>query len=440
MPPITRPALARGSWPEFRRITALLRTESVGGLLLLVATATALVMANTDLALPYVLLRDTEIGADLAGFHLRMSLGHWAADGLLAVFFFLAGLELKQEFVAGDLRDPRRAVLPVAAAFGGVGIPAAIYALVNLASPVSLGGWAIPTATDIAFAMAVLAVIGSHLPTAMRTFLLTLAIVDDLIAICIIAIAYTRELHPGYLLAAIVPVVVYGLIANLAEGWFRRLWAAWLILLPLGLVTWVLITASGIHSTIAGVVLALTLPVHPADGSGRHHGLAHTLEVHLRPLSAGLCIPVFAFFSAGVTIGGWQGLGQALASPVTLGIIAGLVVGKTIGIAGTTFALTRLQHVELDEGLAWIDVVGLAALGGIGFTVSLLISELSFGPGDPLDDAAKIGVLAASLLAAMVASAILVPRNRHYRTLERAEQRDDDQDGIPDVFQRPEPA
>lgn len=399
-----------------RHLNAMLRTESVGGILLLIAAVLALVFANTGLQDSYFALRGTYFGGEIFGLDLNLSLGHWAADGLLAVFFFMAGLELKQEFVAGDLRSPARAIIPVAAAFGGVAVPALIYVLINLGDGDGLRGWAIPTATDIAFAMAVLAVIGSSLPVAMRTFLLTLAIVDDLIAITIIAIFYTSELQLGYLGAALLVVLIYGVIANRSEKWFRgNIGTSWFLLLPIGTVAWALLLNSGVHATIAGVLLAFTLPVHPRGRQSREEGLAHMMEHYIRPLSAGFCVPVFAFFSAGVAVGGFDGLTAAIGDPIALGIIAGLVLGKMVGITGTTYLATRLPGVDLSADLTWIDVLGLAAIGGIGFTVSLLVSELSFGQGSPLDDIGKVGILTASLLAAIVASVILVPRNRYYR-------------------------
>lgn len=431
-------ALSRGSWPEWQRISNLLRTESIGGILLLIAAVLALIFANTGLADLYFQIRGSYLGGEVLGLDLRLSIGHWAADGLLAVFFFMVGLELKQEFIAGDLRNPRRALVPVAAAFGGVAVPAIIYAVVNLANPQALNGWAIPTATDIAFAVAVLAVIGSAMPIAMRTFLLTLAIVDDLVAITIIAIFYASDLNLGYLLGALAVVAVYGLVANRAEKWFRgHLAASWLLLLPIGVVAWALLLNSGIHATIAGVLLAFTLPVHPRGEQSRETGLAHQLEHYIRPLSAGFCVPVFAFFSAGVAVGGWSGLTSALSSPIAIGIICGLVLGKMIGITGTTFLVTRFKGVKLDQELSWIDVLGLAAIAGIGFTVSLLVSELSFGQGSALDDIGKVGILTASLLAAIVGSIIVIPRNRYYRKIALLDQLDADADGVPDVFEAP---
>ena len=226
-----------------------------GGALLLLATVLALLCANTPLADAYFGVRDAHVGLELGPLSLDLSIGHWASDGLLAVFFFLAGLELKQEFVVGDLRSPAKALVPIAAAFGGVAVPAILYTLINLAGPAgSGGGWAIPAATDIAFAVAILALLGSSLPTALRTFLLTLAIVDDLIAITIIAIFYTSDLRLGFLALALVPLGAFWWLTNRREAWFKKhYWTAWALLLPLAVITWVLFLNSGVHATIAGV-------------------------------------------------------------------------------------------------------------------------------------------------------------------------------------------
>ena len=431
--------LARGTYKESQRISEILRKESVGGAVLLAATVLALVLANSPAAHFYETLRDTHLGKDFAGLHLDLSLAHWAADGLLAVFFFLAGLELKKEFVIGDLRNPGKALVPVVAAAGGVAVPALIYTAINFNNGAeALGGWAIPAATDIAFAVAVLAVIGTYLPAALRTFLLTLAVVDDLIAIVIIAIFYSSDLHIGYLLAAIVPIVIYAFVARKGEKLFHLNAAStWLILLPLGFIVWVLFLNSGIHATIAGVVLAFMIPVREnkrTRAAEADHGLAEVMEHRIRPLSAGFCVPVFAFFSAGVTIGGIAGFTSAISQPVALGIIVALVGGKILGIFGATWLVTRLRGANLDPDIAWVDVVGLAALGGIGFTVSLLIAELSFGVGSPMNDAAKIAILSASVLAALLGALILGSRNRHYMKLAQKETVDVNRDGVPDVF------
>lgn len=427
----------RGSYAEALRIGEILRKETVGGALLVAAAVIALAWANSPASDSYFAVRDFKVGYE--PWHLELSLGAWAADGLLAIFFFLVGLELKREFVAGDLRQLNKSIVPVAAAFGGVVAPAAIYAVINLASPETLRGWAIPTATDIAFAVAVLAIIGSHLPSALRIFLLTLAVVDDLIAITIIAFFYSSDLQVMPLLLALIPLAIYAFLAQKFRYFFgRHTAAAWLILLPLGVVTWALVHASGIHATVAGVLLGFAIPVirsQAAGGPEAGPGLAEIFEHRFRPISAGIAVPIFAFFSAGVAVGGWEGLGSALADPVALGIIVALVLGKPVGIMGTTWLLTKTSRARLDESFTWIDVFGVAVLAGIGFTVSLLVAELSFGQGSLHDDHAKVGILAASLVAALLATAVLRTRNRQYRAAEEAEKLDADQDGIPDVYQ-----
>ncbi|HEU4656725.1 MAG TPA: Na+/H+ antiporter NhaA [Capillimicrobium sp.] len=407
---------ARPSAPERARLAEILREETVGGALLVVAAAVALVWANSPWGDAYASLRDATAGP--SALHLDLTLGAWAADGLLAIFFFVAGLELKRELVAGDLRDPRRAALPVAAAVGGMAVPALLYVLVNVvADDGDPGGWAIPSATDIAFALAVLAVIGRHLPEALRTFLLTLAVVDDLLAITIIAVFFTADLDAAMLLAALVPIAVFG---ALVQRRIRRWW----LLVPLAVVAWALVHESGVHATVAGVLLAFTVPVARSEAAGGPDagpGLAEHLEHRLRPLSAGVAVPVFAFLSAGVAVDGVSGLGDALADPVAIGVIVGLVAGKVAGITASAALVARWTRAELDETLAWIDVVGLGLLAGIGFTVSLLIGELAFGPGSVRDEHAKIGVLTGSLLASAAATVVLRIRNRGYRRIAERE-------------------
>ena len=424
-----RPLLfSRGSWPEAQRIARLLRRETVGGALLLAATVVALVWANSPAAESYSTLRGLTFGP--SALHLDLSLSTWAGDGLLAIFFFVAGLELKREFVAGDLRDPRRAVLPVAAAAGGMIVPAVVFTVVNVGTgDGALQGWAIPTATDIAFALAVLAVISTNLPSALRTFLLTLAVVDDLFAIVIIAVFFTAHLSVLPLLAALVPLAGFGVLVQ------RRV-RSWWVLLPLAVATWALVHASGVHATVAGVLLAFTVPVvrsEAAGGPDAGPGLAEHFEHLLRPISTGVAVPVFAFLAAGVTVGGLSGLSEALRDPVALGIVGGLVVGKTIGITGATWLVARFTRAALDPDLRWVDVFGVAVLSGIGFTVSLLIGELAYGDNSLRDDHVKVGVLAGSLLAGVLAAVVLRARNRHYRRVHAAEQAHDDQDGVPDA-------
>ncbi|GAA4373657.1 Na+/H+ antiporter NhaA [Paeniglutamicibacter cryotolerans] len=437
-PPTPKPrtVLGRGSYAENLRIGEILRKETVGGLVLIVGALLAIVWANSPASGAYFALRDFHIGFEIAGIDLNLSLGHWAADGLLAVFFFLVGLELKKEFVAGDLRDFKRAVVPVAAAFGGVLVPAVIFVAINASSGgETLRGWAIPTATDIAFAVAVLAVIGSNLPSPLRIFLLTLAVVDDLIAIIIIAFVFTDELRPPYLLMAIVPIALYAFFAHKWPRFFAtKRWAPWLILLPLGLIAWALVFGSGIHATIAGVVLGFCVPVTRKDAPDKP-GLAETFEHRFRPLSSGLCVPIFAFFAAGVAIGGASGIASALGDPVLWGIVLGLLLGKPIGIMASTWLVTRSAKANLDPDVKWGDLLGVTLLAGIGFTVSLLVSELSFGLQSPHYDHAKVAILLASVLAAVIGSLWLIPRNKRYREIAARDKIDADGDGIPDTFQ-----
>lgn len=426
---VNRPALfSPGTWVEDGRVAQLLRKETVGGALLLLATVVALVWANTGISDSYFTLLDTTIGP--AALHLDLTVAEWAGDGLLAIFFFVAGLELKREFVAGDLRDPQRAVVPVAAAVGGMIVPALLY--LAIAGGSGPRGWAIPTATDIAFALAVLAVISTHLPTALRTFLLTLAVVDDLLAITIIALFYTSDLKPLWLLLSLVPLAIFTFLVQ------RRI-TSWWLMLPLALLTWALVHASGVHATVAGVLLGFAVPVRARRVVGKDDdrpGLAERFEHWWRPISAGVAVPIFALFSAGVAIGGLTGLKSALTDPIAVGIIAGLVLGKPAGILAATFLTSKLTGRSLQKGLTWPDLTGVAILGGIGFTVSLLIGELAFGFGTEVDDHVKIAVLVGSVAAAILAGVLLRLRNRRYRAICEEEERDTDHDGIPDIYQR----
>ena len=434
-PPPTSPSgrrllFGRGSWSEDSRITDLLRQETVGGALLLAGTVIALVWANSPWSESYDALRDYRIGPQ--ALHLDLTLGTWAADGLLAIFFFVIGLELKREFVAGDLKDPRRAALPILAAVGGMVVPALVFVAVNATTgDGALRGWAIPTATDIAFALAVLAVISTHLPTALRTFLLTLAVVDDLFAVTIIAVFYTSDLQLLPLLGALVPIGLFTLAVQ------RRI-RSWWLLLPLAAAAWTLMHASGVHATVAGVLLGFAVPVlrsRAAGGPDAGPGLAEHFEHRIRPISAGVAVPVFAFFAAGVTIGGTSGLVDALTDRVALGIVAGLVIGKFLGVLGTTYLVARFTRATLDDLLGWLDVAGLALLAGIGFTVSLLIGELAYGPQSVRDEHVKVGVLTGSLIAALLAGVVLRSRNQTYRRIRDMEAADTDADGIPDVYE-----
>ena len=272
--------------------------------------------------------------------------------------------------------------------------------------------------------------ISTHLPSALRTFLLTLAVVDDLLAITVIALFYSKDLHLQWMLLALIPLALFALLV-------QRNISHWYLLLPLAFATWALVHASGVHATVAGVLLGFTVPVRPhknaPDPEGT--GLAEHFEHLIRPVSAGFAVPVFAFFSAGVLLGGWAGLQSAFSDPIAIGIVAGLVIGKPIGILIATYLTSKATRQPLQQGLTWPDVTGVAILGGIGFTVSLLIGELAFGGSSEADDHVKVAVLTGSVVAAVLAAILLRVRNRHYRQLWEEEQRDDDQDGIPDIYQ-----
>ncbi len=417
----SRILFGRGSWSEASRVAEILRKETIGGGLLLLAAVLALVWANSPWSGAYEALRSWRFGP--AALHLDLTAATWAADGLLAIFFFVAGLELKREFVAGDLRSPQRAAVPIAAAVGGVIVPAALFMAINLQNSGSLSGWAIPTATDIAFALAVLAVVGRCLPSALRTFLLTLAVVDDLLAIVIIAVFYTAHLSVVPMLLALIPLGLFTVAVQ------RRM-RSWWILLPLAVATWGLVHASGVHATVAGVLLGFAVPVirsHRTGGPDAGPGLAEHFEHLFRPLSAGVAVPVFAFLSAGVAIGGeGGGLMASLTDPVAIGIMVGLVIGKPIGVMAATWLVARFSRARLDSDLAWVDVLGLAILAGVGFTVSLLIGELAFEPGSEQDGHVKVAILIGSLTAALIAAVVLRLRNHVHRRIHEAEIADHD--------------
>ncbi|MFF9217438.1 Na+/H+ antiporter NhaA [Streptomyces viridosporus] len=428
-PRTPRKALGRLSLPERTFVADALRTETVGGVLLLFAAVTALIWANVPaLRDSYASVSHFHLGPEALG--LNLSVAHWAADGLLAVFFFVAGVELKRELVAGDLRDPKAAALPVVAALCGMAAPALVYTLTTTAGGGSLAGWAVPTATDIAFALAVLAVIGTSLPSALRAFLLTLAVVDDLFAILIIAVFFTDHLNFAALGGAVAGLVVFWLL-------LRKGVRGWYVYVPLALVVWGLMYNSGIHATIAGVAMGLMLRCHRREGEEQSPG--EHIEHLVRPFSAGLAVPLFALFSAGVAVSGGA-LADVFTQPETLGVVLGLVVGKTLGIFGGTWLTARFTRASLSEDLAWADVFAVATLAGIGFTVSLLIGELAFEGDASMTDSVKAAVLTGSLIATVLATVLLKVRNAKYRKLAEEEERDEDLSGVPDVYEQDDPA
>ncbi|QFR94874.1 Na+/H+ antiporter NhaA [Streptomyces tsukubensis] len=440
-----RTLLGRLPLPERAAVAEALRTETVGGVLLLVGAVAALVWANTPLVDSYEAVRDFHFGPSTLGLHL--SVEHWASDGLLAVFFFVAGVELKRELVAGELRDPKTAVLPVVAAACGMLVPALVYTLVSSAGGGSLSGWAVPTATDIAFALAVLAVLGTSLPSALRAFLLTLAVVDDLGAILIIAVFFTSDIDFLALAGAAVGLGLFWVLLRTGvKGWY--------VYVPLALVIWGLMYNSGIHATIAGVAMGLMLrctrrevaepadvegrapeAAGPPDGEGRRweaYSPGERVEHLVRPLSAGVAVPLFALFAAGVSVTGGA-LTDVFTRPETLGVVLGLVAGKTIGVFFGTWCTARFTRASLSAELAWADVFAVATLAGIGFTVSLLIGELAFTGDAGLVDEVKASVLVGSVIAVLLAGVLLRARNGVYRRLRDEEEHGGDLAGVRDT-------
>jgi NhaA family Na+:H+ antiporter len=380
-----------------QRLRAFLQSETSGGALLIGAALVGLLLANSPLSGAFHAIATTHIGFE--PLHLNLTVQEWTADGLLAIFFFVIGCELKYELVVGTLSKPRQAALPVAAALGGMAVPALLYLAVNRGGAAeTMNGWGIPMATDIAFALAVLAVLGRGLPAGVRTFLLTLAVVDDLGAILVIALFYSASLHVEWLAAATV------LLALFTAAQRQRVTTP-LIYVPLALAVWYAVHAAGIHATIAGVALGLLMRVKRDPGEQDAPVDRATERFH--PISAAIAVPLFALFAAAVDLRSID-LGAVTGSPILLGVLVGLVLGKPIGILLAARLATALG-AKLSAGMRWIDIALVGALGGIGFTVSLLISELAFANEESLG-AAKIGVLIASLAAVALSTVVLALR------------------------------
>lgn len=381
------------SGPDALHLGDILRNETVGGFIMLSATVVALLWANLD---PSGHQRIAEL-------HLGpLSIAHWTSDGLLTLFFFVAGLELKRELVEGSLSRPADALVPIVAAVCGMVAPAAIYLLVTSLGHGSRAGWAIPMATDIAFALAVLAIVGRHLPSALRAFLLTLAIVDDLGAIIVIAVVFTGGIGLGWLAGA---------LAGMALWWLghRRRWRLGPLYWVVFVATWYCMLRSGVHATIAGVALGLLTAISKDELDDPADRWQHAVQ----PWSAALAVPLFALFAAAVPLDGAT-LRALWTDPVPLGIMLGLVLGKAIGVFGGARLATRLSSAELGPGVRWRDIASVALLAGIGFTVSLLISELSFTDPSELNRA-KAAVLTASTIAALVGGGALAWQSRSHQ-------------------------
>ncbi|KAA3448857.1 Na+/H+ antiporter NhaA [Mesorhizobium sp. SARCC-RB16n] len=368
-----------------------LDSEAAGGIILMAAAALALIVANSPLAGTYFAVLHAYLGP--------LSVSHWVNDGLMAVFFLLVGLEIKREMLDGQLSTWPRRVLPGIAAAGGMVVPALVYVAVNSNNPAALSGWAIPTATDIAFALGVLSLLGSRVPASLKVFLTALAIIDDLGAVIIIAIFYTSGLSLAYLGAALAVIAVLVVLNRMRV----------MMLVPylvLGAILWVLVLKSGVHATLAGVALALTIPLERSAGLGHDHSPLHRLEHGLHKLVAFIVIPIFGFANAGVSLAGLSV--SALIEPLTLGVAAGLVVGKLVGVFGSSALAIRFGLADLPAHAGWLHMIGISLLCGIGFTMSLFIGLLAFASDVALQDAVKVGILAGSFIAALLGAAVLL--------------------------------
>jgi NhaA family Na+:H+ antiporter len=411
-----------------RPLGDFLHTEAAGGVALLVAAVVALVWANSPWQDGYDQLWSTRIAIEVGGHGIDLDLRDWINDGLMAIFFFVVGLEIKRELVDGELRDPRRAALPAIAAVGGMVAPALIYAAFN-AGGAGSAGWGIPVATDIAVAVGVVSVLGSAVHPALKLFLLALAIVDDIGAIAIIAIFYSDGVEWA---DVIVAVALLGVVVACRAAGVRAIG----VYVVLGIAVWLAVHESGIHATIAGVVLGLLTPTRPferrelideaelldvstvaqarqtADMARGSVSVVEWLEHRLHPWSSFLIVPLFALANAGVPITA-DALSAAWSSSITHGVVVGLVVGKLVGVTAFTWLAVRLRIGALPDGVGWRQFVGIGAVAGIGFTVSLFVTGLAFDDAPALQDEAKIGILAASTVAGILGALILRRASSH---------------------------
>lgn len=394
-------------WPPKRRspLHAFLESGAAAGVLLVFAAANALIIANSPLGVVYFRILETKLGG--------LSVLHWINDALMALFFLVVGLEIKREFVEGQLASWRRRALPAIAALGGMIAPALIYIALARGDAEALRGWAIPAATDIAFALGVLAILGSRVPISLTIFLTALAILDDLGAILIIALFYTGTLSLPMLAGAGACLAVLTVL-NL------RGVRALPLYLALGAVLWFLVLRSGIHATLAGVALALTIPLggQGAESDEPEHSPLHTLEHRLHPWSSYVIVPIFGFANAGVSLAGMSP--SLLLTPVPLGIVLGLFLGKQLGVFGFAWLAVRLGLASMPAKATWAQLYGVSLLCGIGFTMSLFIGALAFAGNAALNDATKIGVLVGSAISAVLGYLVLylagqgeVPERRH---------------------------
>lgn len=383
-----------------RSLDKFFKHEASGGILLMLSAVLAMVVANSSLFTFYDAFLGAKLSVTLNGEGLAKPLILWINDGLMAIFFFLVGLELKREITEGKLKNPSDIILPGMAAVGGMAMPALVFLYFNIGNDATVGGWAIPAATDIAFALGVLALVGKGLPSSLKVFLLTLAILDDLGAIIIIALFYTSSLKIDYLFLALIPMA--GLLWMNLKGQHRM---APMILL--GVIMWFFVLKSGVHATLAGVITAFFIPLKDKWGKSP----LHSLEDALTPYVLYVIIPIFAFANAGVVLSGLSI--SDMISPLPMGIALGLILGKQIGVFGITYTMVKLKLARMPQGANWLHVYGVACLAGIGFTMSLFIGGLSFA--DPeLMNQTRLGVLSGSIVSAILGyTALIVARNRN---------------------------
>ncbi|MDW3176461.1 MAG: Na+/H+ antiporter NhaA [Acidimicrobiia bacterium] len=431
-------------------LAKFMAVEAASGILLIIATIAALVWANSAWHDAYEDFLHFHINVEIGPFHLEESFLHFVNDGLMAIFFFVVGLEIKRELTTGELRDPRAALLPAVAAVGGMVVPALLFVIVTRQAP-EVDGWGIPMATDIAFAVGIVSLLGNRVPTQLKIFLLTLAIVDDIGAIAVIAIFYSSGIAFGWLGIA-VGLLVTVFVLQRAKVWYTPLYVL------LGAICWYAMLESGVHATIAGVALGLMTPARPLQrsieparvvdeiGSETFDGhtyrrvdlyiretvpVAERLQTLLHPFTSFLVIPIFALVNAGIVLSG-DGIREAASSTVTLGIIVGLVAGKAVGISAATYLAVKSKACTLPNGVTWPQVVAVALLAGIGFTVALFITSLAYSD-EAIVTQAKMGILVASTLAAVLGAGLL-----HHSTRENARSRradDDEGSGLFEVLQ-----
>ena len=384
----------------FSRVQEFIKLETSGGVILMIAAIFAMIIANTPLSAIYDLILGTYIKVGIGNFEIAKPAILWINDGLMAIFFFLVGLEIKREVLAGELSSFDKAILPIMAAIGGMAVPGIIFAIVNWGTPENLNGWAIPTATDIAFALGILALIGSRAPIALKIFLLAIAIIDDLGAIVIIAIFYTSELSIN---ALAISMLGFAAAVVLNRMGIQRT-APYLLV---GIVMWVFVLKSGVHATLAGVLIAFTIPLKAKDGD---EALLYKMEHGLHPWVAFLILPVFAFANAGVN---FTGIGiDDLLQPLTLGIAVGLFLGKQIGVFLATWIGVKSGIARLPENVSWKHVYGVACLTGVGFTMSLFIGSLAFTTADVMN-AVRLGVVLGSVLSGIIGYLLLKSAAHH---------------------------